>query len=366
MRDSINGMQRPIPLRPDYAAAARNRGLTFERACLASIKASIDVEQPGAERVAKTLWPGDSETQMVLRAAVSPTDTTSGAAFALNTAVDFIGSLQPLSAAARLINLGLRVSLAGINSVNIPRRQGGKAATDVVWISQGSPIPTKQYTLESVTLGPVCKLPLLVPLTRELVEYAGGDEVITTLIREDLAASSDASMFSSTAAVAGVRPAGLFFGLTPITAAAAGADAMATDLEKLAGAVLNNGGSQVVYIASPKQAASIKVRLLSPSPPSVFTCPALAAGTVAAIEPNAFVSAFGPVPRISASKEATIEFDTTPDAGGIGSGTVPTIAVPTVSAWQTDLIIIRAILEAAWAMRATGMVALITGANWGA
>ena len=66
---------------------------------------------------------------------------------------------------------------------------------------------------------------------------------------------------------------------------------------------------------------------------------------------------------ISASKEATIEFDTVPDAGGIASG--GTMAVPTVSAWQTDLIVIRAILDAAWCMRASGMVAWINDAHWG-
>jgi hypothetical protein len=37
-----------------------------------------------------------------------------------------------------------------------------------------------------------------------------------------------------------------------------------------------------------------------------------------------------------------------------------------VSAWQTDIIVIRAILDAAWTMRAANMVAVITDAHWGA
>jgi len=185
-----------------------------------------------------------------------------------------------------------------------------------------------------------------------------------TLVREDLAASLDASIFSNTAAVAGTRPAGIFFGVTPITGEPALTDAMLIDLEKLATTVLGAGGSEVVYIASPKQAAAVQLRMLTPNPPRVWSCPALPAGTVAAIEPNAFVSAFGPVPRISASKEATIEFDTTPDAGGIASA--GTMASPVVSAWQTDIVVIRAILDAAWCMRAAGMVAWMSDAHWGA
>ena len=174
----------------------------------------------------------------------------------------------------------------------------------------------------------------------------------------------DKAIFSSTAPVAGTRPSGLFYNVTPIAGAAAGADAMATDLEKLAGAVLDAGGSEVVYVAAPKLAAAIQLRMLTPNPPRVWPCPALPSGSICCVEPNAFVSAFGPVPRINASKETTYEADTTPDAGGIASG--GTIATPTVSLWQTDTISIRAILDAAWCMRATGMVAVITDAHWGA
>ena len=83
---------------------------------------------------------------------------------------------------------------------------------------------------------------------------------------------------------------------------------MLEDLEKLAGAVLDAGGISVVYIASPKQAAATGLRLLTDQ--TVWPCPALAAGTVVAVEPSAFVSAFGVEPRISASIETAIHFET--------------------------------------------------------
>jgi hypothetical protein len=341
-----------------FLPSDRRPGLVFERSILASIRATLDPQQSGAEAIAKRLWPNDKATPLLLRAAINPTSTTNASALAVDTAADFVGALAPISAAAKLIALGMRVSLDGINSVSIPRRQGGKPATAVGWVTQGAPIPVKQYTLDHATLGPTCKLALLVGVTRELAEYADGDSVIMTLVREDLAASLDASIFSNAAAVAGTRPAGLFVGATVIGGAAAGADAMATDLEKLAGAVLDAGGSEVVFIASPKQAAAIQLRMLTPNPPRVWSCPALPAGTIAAVEPSAFVSAFGPVPKIRASKEATPQFDTNP--------TPDVIAAPMRSAWQTDTIIIRAILDATWCMRATGMVSVIVDAHWGA
>lgn len=341
-----------------FLPSDRKPGLVFERAILASVKAAIDPEMRGAEAVARKLWPHDPGPPLLLRAAVSPTSTTTAAALALDSATDFVGSLQPMSAAARLINLGMRVSLSGINSLSIPRRQGGKAATDVAWIAQGSPIPVKQYALDNVALGPTCKLALEVGLTRELAEYDHGDETITRLVKEDLAASFDASIFSNTAAVPGLRPAGIFFGVTPISGAAAGADAILTDLEKLAGAVLGAGGSEVVYIMSPWQFAGLKLRLLTPVTPSIWISAALPKGTIAVVEPSAFCSAFGPEPRITASNQGTMQFETSP--------TPDAIAAPMRSLWQTDLISIKAILDAAWCMRAAGMVAWITDAHWGA
>jgi hypothetical protein len=338
----------------------RPRGIHVERAIIAAAKAAVDATKTGPENTAKKLWPNDPVTPLLLRAATSPTSTTSASALAINTALDFVSALAPLSAAARLIDAGMRVSLAGRNSVSFPRRVGGKAASNVAWIAQGSPIPVKQFALDASTLGPTCKLALLVGLTRELVEYTSGQDTVSTLMREDFAASLDATMFSATTGAN--QPNGLLVGVTPLTAEPTLPDAMLLDFEKLAGAVLNAGGTSVVYIASPRQAASAGLRLLTDA--TIWPCPALAPGTVIAVEPSAFVSAFGPEPRIGASVETAVHFEAaTPLAIGAAGNVV---AAPTRSAFQEDLVIVRAVLDAAWTMRAPGMVAFITGAIWGA
>jgi hypothetical protein len=262
-----------------------------------------------------------------------------------------------------LINAGMRVSLAGRNSVAIPRRQGGKAANNVAWVAQGAPIPVKQFLLGEATLGPTCKLALLCGLTRETVQYTAGQDVVSTLMREDLAASLDATMFSASSGAN--QPNGLLVGVTPITASIATEPnaAMIADLEHLAGAVLNAGGTSVVYIASPKQAASAQLRLLTDA--TIWPCPALAAGTVVAVEPSAFVSAFGVEPRISASVETAVHFEAATPLPIGSPGSPNTVAAPTRSAFQEDLVIIRATLDAAWTMRAAGMVAVINSVIWG-
>jgi hypothetical protein len=350
----MNTIARNRPFLP----SDRKPGQVFERATLAAVRAAIDPEKLGAERIAKKLWPADTDTQMVLRAAVNPSDTANAASLSINTAGDFVASLVPSSAAARLIDAGLRLSLSGINTLSIPRRQGHKPASDIKWVSLGSPIPVKQYTLDSVTLGPTCKLPIMVGLSRELATFANGDEVIMTLVREDIAASLDASVFSNAAAVAGTRPAGLFYGLTPIIGEPTLSDAMLIDMGKLSGAISNAGGSgDYVYVMSPRQYGYAQLRLLVPRPPTIWPCASLPNGTVCCIDVGAFASAFGPTPRITSSTEATIVFDDT------NPGT-PTSTGPTRSAWQTDMIVIRAILDASWCMRAN-MVSVITDAHWG-
>jgi hypothetical protein len=82
-----------------------------------------------------------------------------------------------------------------------------------------------------------------------------------------------------------------------------------------------------------------------------------------AIAVPAFVSGFGAVRRISVSEHAVVhQEDTTPLPIGQPGNIV---AAPSRSLWQTDSVAIRCILDAAWALRATGAVAWIqTGITW--
>jgi hypothetical protein len=344
-RESIGG-----PLFSTEREAAMKRQATFERAR----RAAGAADDPITPR-------------LVQRGAVEPaTTSTSGWASQLSSTQvvgDFIASLAPQSAAARLIVAGIKVSLDRANSILFPRRVGGKPATDVPWISQGAPIPALQRALESVQLGPANKIGAIFGMTREQLLYSSGLQTLTTLLTEDAVASLDAAVISTTAASAGLRCAGILNGRTPVTPSAATdpRDAITQDLINLAGAVADAGGSgNVVFIASTRQAYAI-IKWLGKDrvPEPVWPCSALT-NTVVCVQPDAFLSAFGSTPEISTSDAATIHFNTVPLP--IRSGT--TTASPVRSSWQEDSISIRCILEAAWALRG-GLVSYLTGATWG-
>jgi len=281
---------------------------------------------------------------------------------------DFVGSLGPISAASRLIERGVRISLERNNSVLIPRRQGGKPATDISWVVEAAPIMVKQHTLDAATLGPTKKLACIVTATRELVQHSDGEQVFSTLLREDVAASLDASLFSTTAADSS-RPAGILAGLSSLTPATSPqgsgtqAEMIWADLANLANAVVDAGGSgEIVYIAAPKQANAIRLWLGQTRPVEVWSCPALANKTVVAIQPDAFASAFGSVANISIERDTALHLSTTPlQLGTVGSPNV--VAAPVSSLFQQDLVAVKCILDCAWTLRAP-LVSFVANVNW--
>lgn len=351
--------------------ASRSAAKHFERAIFASVHAAAsgDVHRGGPAGVAAVLWPDDFRAAgLLLRGAVSPTDTSAAATLAVTAVADFIASLTPNSAAARLIGAGQTASLDGIKTLGYPRRQGGKPAASVAWVREGGAIPVKQSLLEVVQLGPVKKLAVISAITHEIAERASGESTVSTLLREDCAASLDAGMFNNLAATAD-SPAGLLYGVASdhiITAASSGSNTerMTSDLEAIAGAIADSGGSDVVYIAAVRQANAARLRLGS-TRATVWPSLALPAGTVVGVEAAAFVSAFGAIPRIQASTETLLQMDDTPGALS-AVGTPNTVAAPIRSTFQTDTIALKCVLDAAWVMRAPGRVAYTTGATWGA
>jgi hypothetical protein len=113
-------------------------------------------------------WPQDPALHELTRAAQNPSSMTSASALAATVVSDFMASLAPISAAATLMGFGVQASLDGIAEVQYPKRSTGIPAHDVGWIAEGNPIPTRQFSVNTVTLGPSRKLGLVATLTREL------------------------------------------------------------------------------------------------------------------------------------------------------------------------------------------------------
>lgn len=229
------------------------------RAAFAAARHSISPYAADVESIARTLWNDDGVSAVVAKAATLPGMTTGTSALAGAAVGDFVASLVPLSAAARLFAACLKVDLLGVNTISIPSRLGNIDPDEIPWVSQGAPIHVGQFSLTSTTVGPVHKLAVITAMTRELAEHASGEAVLTTLLRETAAVTLDTALFSDVAATSD-RPAGLLNGIAPLTPATGGGDAaMSADLSALATAISDNS-SALIFITHPSQAAAIKLR----------------------------------------------------------------------------------------------------------
>jgi hypothetical protein len=334
-------------------AAVRDRtGQSLVRSVIAFALEEIG-HTHGPEARAKALWPRDEAAALVTRSAVVPADTvTSGWASQLAQTVipDFISSLAPVSAGAQLLSRGLQFSFDNNAGILVP---GALAdASEASFVAQAAPIPTEQLALTGPTLTPK-KLAALSVYSRETFEHSlpNIEAFVGDVLRASAAHSLDIIMLDSTAGDT-VRPAGLRQGISATTASADTPDeaAMVSDLSVLIGSVsAAAGSSEIVIVASPRQAAAIKVR--QPNFPfAIFPSSGLSAGTVVAIAMNALVSAVAPVPRIEVSSRGTIHAEDAIPLS-ISSTTGSPFTAPVRSLWQTDTLSIKFVLEISWALR---------------
>jgi hypothetical protein len=308
----------------------------------------------------------DRPVELLLRSPTSPAMVGgSGWAdkLAATAVADVFTGLAPISAAADLIGRGLRVNFDSYASIVVPGRV--VVSTDAGgFIGEGAPIPVRAPALSSLTLTPF-KLAVICVLSNEVANFSvpNAQRVIEQNLTEAAALRLDAEMFSSTAS-SSLRPAGLMNGLSTVGAATAGSEAMSLDIGKLLNALAAAGGGRnPVFICSSAQAGALKFKAGTHFDYPVLASPALAAGTVVAIEAESFVSGFSAVPEIDTTSAAVLHMeDSTPVQ--LVSGAGPSVASPLRSLFQTDSTAIRMVLRCSWGLRASGHAQLLTGATW--
>ena len=149
------------PLVPEDRNAYRP-ATYLQRACLAhAIAATAHVDHnvptkaPEAAAVADRRW-NDGVTELVLRGAAVPATTTApswAGVLAQEAVGDFVASLEPLSAGAKLLNACPRVSFDRMAMISFPRRDGPTAPVGH-WVAEGTPIPNPKFSLQAALLGP--------------------------------------------------------------------------------------------------------------------------------------------------------------------------------------------------------------------
>ena len=175
-----------IPLR---GPAFRLRpAVHVERATYAhALHAVCYPQSKSAEAIARQRWGTDEATPLILRGADDPANRLDAgwAGVVAGEAVrDFIGSLAPLSAGAKLLEAAVRVSLDGVDTLRFPQRVGPIAPDQVAWVPELAPVPVIQFVTGNATLGPARKLAAIAVASRELIESSAGEAVIRTLLRE--------------------------------------------------------------------------------------------------------------------------------------------------------------------------------------
>jgi HK97 family phage major capsid protein len=379
----------PTPDRVSIPAAPRKK-LEFSdhqfRALAAWTKAQA-AHDPDLGQTLRNMYQGSNYnevTNMVLRAAVNPANTTvaTWAAELIQTdTMPFLDRLIPDSIYLPLASMGARYTFGNAGVLKIPVRANTPTLAGN-WVAEGSPKPVRRASFTTVSLSPT-KLSVISTFTEEMATYSAQsiEQIIRQAMSDDTSIALDTYLIDAVAASAGVRPAGLLNGVTPITASVLTpiTAAMVADLKALIGALITAGGGRAIaVIINPAQALSLGfaqtttgdflfsdraeagskfgVRFIVSA-----TCPA---GRVIAVDAADFASAAGDAPRFAVSTDATLhEEDTTPLALGT-TGSPNVVAAPMRSLFQTDAVAVRMSLYISWVMRRTGMVQTIASVSW--
>lgn len=335
--------QRPIPLRPAYEPAH----VHLERAAFAAMSA-VAGRRTDAAAEARRLYPSDPSLPIILRADVTiGTSTTPGwaAEVAAATTAAYLADLAPQSAIATLMTRGLVATVPIGRAVVTPARVGGPVARS--WVGEGAPIPVSTFTFGGISVTPY-KLGVLTVLSRELVLRASGEVVLNAVLRDDAAATLDGAYLNDDAAT-GASPAGLLYGVSPLTSAGE----IWRDLAQLAAAVGAGGSGELVFITGPGRAAAANLR--ADLKATVLPSTVVAEGTVIAIDPRSIIHAVGEQVEIDAGEDAVVHMSDEPLPISDGG-----VADPVRSMFQTACLALRMIVDVGYAKRRAGAVAMLT------
>jgi hypothetical protein len=346
------------PLVPDDL---RRNGQREQRAWLRAIAchALAKVQKSLPAQVLRAPWPNDRETELILKGPVAPTSTADYPPF---DPMGVFRSLAPGSAAVRLFERSTRLYFAGIHSVKVPMVGGFPPSP--IFVGEGAPALNVRWTSAATVVGPVRKILILSATTQELNRATPDTAVaiIGRVIAEGSNVAIDVAAFGTQPADA-INPPGLLHGAVPVTAAAAGVDAMADDLAALVAAIgaarIDPNG--VIFVAGPREAMLIKAKIGPHFDNDIYVTLGLPAKSVAAFAPNAIYYAYDGRPTIDTGEDVALHMeDATPSDIVSSSGTV---AAPVKSFFQVDLISIRLRARAAWSV-VPGGGQIVEGINW--
>jgi len=370
-----NGEARSV-VRVDTAQQKLPPGIAFARFVIA--KAVSFKEMVPADQVARQRWPDHPDIELALKAAVAVGSSTTLATLVTPNimASELIEYLWHRTIVGRIQGLR-RVPF----NIKVPRQT---SVASVSWVGEAAPKPLSAFALDTVSLG-YYKIAGIVALTDEIVKFSS--PAAEAMVRDELANAIVTLMDHDfidpeKAAVAGVSPASITNGVTPITATGTAYSNFAADM----GAALANfdaariDTSSLAIVMSSRIARSLGLMLNSlgqPLFPSMSATGGTAmgyqvvvsgnvdpTGDVAAngdniifIKPDEIFLADDGNVSIDISREASVQMDGAPDNPAVAT-------TVTISAFQHNLALIRAERYCNWLKRRAQAVQYISGAKY--
>lgn len=251
------------------------------------------------------------------------------------------------------------------------------------WVGEGKPKPLTSFDFARTTLEPLKVANIAVATMETLRDSSPSAEM---LIRDGLVAALrerlDIDFIDpAKAASAGVSPASITNGVSPIASAGATADDVRTDIKALFATFIadNNAPTNGVWIMPATIALALSL-MQNPLGQSEFPginmnggvlfglpvivsehVPTLSGGAyvVLANASDIYLADDGDI-AVDMSQEASLQMLDNPT-----NDTVTPTATSLVSLWQTNSVGFRAERTVNWSKRRTGAVAMLNGVNWG-
>lgn len=247
------------------------------------------------------------------------------------------------------------------------------------WVGEGKSKPVTQFGFADVTSA-FTKVAAIAVLTQELIRLSdpSAEAIVRDMLGDAVVERIDTSLFSADAAVAGVSPAGLLNGVTPVNGPAdlSQDEIICAILRLWAGWDSTNLGARPAYYTTPAVARALAM-LRDPLGNRAFPGATLTGGDIDGVplrvsnylaalatssghplilvdEAEIYLADDGSV-MLDTSTEATIEMADNPV--GSSSPVVTSNGSPFVSMFQTNSMAIRAERPIWWGARRTGAVA---------
>jgi HK97 family phage major capsid protein/HK97 family phage prohead protease len=374
-------------------------GIRFARMAKALCMAQGNRE--GAARIAEQLWGDDQQMINVMKAGVGAA-TVADPVYAGNLVTAVAGEAGgPVADFAEFLRPKTVIGKFGTNGVpalnRVPFRVGllgETAGGEGYWVGEGQPKPVTSTAFVRTVLEPL-KVANIAVITEELARESSPSAEV--LIRDTLAGALIARLDTdfldpAKGPIAGISPASITNGVTPIassgiTVAAVGADIAAVLAPFIAA---NNVPSSGVWIMSTTTALSLSLMLTSLGNPA-YPGLSMSGGTFQGLPVivSDYVPGGGGSPgsrmviivnandiflgddggvRVDISREASLEMSNTPTNAMSGAGGSPLqapVATTMTSLWQTDSIGLRAERIINWKKRRASAVQMLSNVVWG-